>query len=167
MLDLTQLQESVHNRSPEKTVDELAAALVPRELAIDIKYISPDGVTNTATVINKILSGEERTKVGRLTASLLQSSWEATPPLIRTFCTTLAWIMLSIDNRPKWLDRWMQEDETLLYSIYEEVQRHERRYFRGDDNEGSAPETEQRVFVTSKVSTEPAGKSGKPTTVGS
>lgn len=157
-LDLVKLKASVEESAEGKTADQVAAELVPRELPMDIKYKDPTGVTHSATVLSKILSGSERINVGRMASAMLQSAWESTPASIREFCYTLAWLTSCLVDPPAWLLKWITEDEELLFSIYQEVLRHERRYFRGDADQGDASEADQRVSVTSKASAGPAKK---------
>lgn len=169
-LDLTtvkRIANQAQEESSEAKVTQLAASLVPRVLPIDIKYTTPEGAQKSATISSKILTSSERIHVARAATNLLGMQWDSAPAITRSYCWAIAWLSQSIENPPRWFSLAVAEDEALLFTVFEEVQRHEERYFRGSADPSDATAAAPRIRVTSAVSPQPAGGLGESATMGS
>lgn len=150
-LDLRRIKaESSKAESSAGEEFERAAALTPRTVIFPISYTDPEGVRHRDSLESHILGGDERFGVSRMTASLLGGvKWDECAPALQDRAWALSWLTHCFDNAPKWFLRWITEDDFLLLTVYQEVQQHELRYFRGNDAEGGVPAEEQRIQLDS------------------
>jgi hypothetical protein len=123
--------------------------LVPREIQIQLSYTDPDGQPHAASVSTRILSGDQRLSVSRMAAGIVGVSWDSAPPIAREMAWSLSWLQHCLQDPPEWILHWCQEDSYLRVGIYEEVMKHELRYFHGDDGAGGPSSPESRIRVSS------------------
>lgn len=154
-LDLASMRDDLAGEESPLPVSPIAK-LVPRSIPLDLDYTDPEGRNHKALVTTQILSGDERIRVGRMTAALTGNvPWENLPPAVRDIAYMLSWVTHSLQEPPSWLTQWLQNDVLLLQLVYQEVQTHEERYFLGDVAEGDAAEAEPRIRVNSPASADP------------
>jgi len=142
-LDLTEIRR----RGQTEAAPDPAQKLTPREHSFVVRYVAPDGEQHQETVTSRILSGDERLEVGRIAAALAATRWDTLPPSQQARTWAMAECSVALREPPEWLSRWISEDDALLFGVYEEVQAHERRYFRRDDPAGGADSQEPRVAI--------------------
>lgn len=132
--------------------------LVPREIVWPVRYVDPDGELHEDTVTSRIMSGDERLAVGYMIRSLAQGAWEGLPDFARARIAALAHVTLQTRELPKWVERWMGEDETLLFALAGKCQEHEALFFGADDRAGPQGPREPRLRIGPTVPAAPAGK---------
>jgi hypothetical protein len=122
--------------------------LTPREQPLVVKYNDPEGKSHTASVLSRILDGDERIQLNRAAAQLAGMAWDMMPTGQQARVWALATIALQLRNTPDWLSRWAPQDDTLLFSLFAECQAHDRNFFRTGGGEGKTNAGEARVSVT-------------------
>lgn len=134
-------------------------AATPEQHHFTVTYACPDGAKYHATVTSHIPDFEDKGRIGRIAAQLAGAKWETLPEDYRDFCDALSQVTvrckLNSEDSPDWLATWVGKDEDLLYSLYGEVMRHERRFFRNNAGEGEGDSEEPRVRVAA-LATPPA-----------
>mgnify|MGYP003110106286 CR=1 FL=1 len=121
--------------------------LIPREMNVNLKYTSPDGVVHECTLVSKIPDGDERMLIDRRTASLAGVSWNTLSEYARARCEGLALISVQVRNIPDWLNEWVTQDDDLLFNVKGVCERHSLVYFRSNRTESEGEEATPRIQV--------------------
>jgi len=135
-LDLRSIREAAEATENAKQPD-----LVEREENFTLRYHAPTGETLVATLVSKIMSGDERHVVSRMCGILSNGVPFGNLPLgdqARFYALALCSVQLR--DPPKWVEKWMKEDTYLLDAIFAQLEAHDLRYFRRDISEsGDGP----------------------------
>ena len=130
-----------------------SSSLASRESRFNITYNSPDGVKKDV-VTSRILDGDERIQVARLSANLARPiAFDNLPTNQQARVWAISWVSRQLRDIPKWLDRWIMEDDTLLFQIYQACQEHDQLFFRSGGGEGQEDQETPRVFIDTEHST--------------
>ena len=141
-------------RELEEERAKIETPVVPRSLDIDVKYTAPDNTVNVATLISSIKTGEQRSQVARIAARLTNNTpWELMPPVAQARFWALANISVQIVDPPDWFLRWVEEDDQLLYGVANQLEEHERRFFRGYSTSSDGNSQSDRLVVRSELIT--------------
>lgn len=128
--------------------DVAEAELVPRRLAVAVNYRAPDGSTINETVHSEIRTHSARLRAAGYAAQLAGGMpWVSLPPADAGRYQALALVETSFSGLSERLRGFVYEDDSLLFALAAVAGGHEHRYFRGDDGEGGAAPTGQRVRV--------------------
>ena len=125
-----------------------AAALVDRELVINITYTSPEGVTHSAALISCIMDGPARQKRARAAAAAAAVPWANLPPLEAARCWAMATVAVQLRDPPGWFNRWAVEDDALLYGVANACSAHDAQFFRGGDAASDDDSEVSRVVIS-------------------
>jgi len=149
-VDLDQIRREAAAQIEQSAKPE-PSPLVSREISIHVKYQSPTGQALQATVIGKAPDREARNAMAVAKARLCFGlPFEAFTPEDQLRIRALASIAILVSDVPSWLKDAMEEDDHLLFSVFEEVSVHADRYFLGDRGEGEGAAKERRVEVRSE-----------------
>jgi hypothetical protein len=143
----------------QKDEDAQAQVLTPRDQVLNVRYHAPDGKSHEGPVTSRILDGDERLRVATRCGQLAQAPWERLPLDQAARILALVTVAIQLRDRPEWLDRWMQVDDTLLFSLYAACLEHAERYFRGDAGQGADGQERPRVELSPAS---PAGPARQP-----
>ncbi len=141
-------------REGSTSVPKPAPPLAGREHTFSVEYDAPGGQTHRASLTSRIADADARARISRGAAMLAAGPWEALPTGSQGRFWALANLSLRLIEPPEWVAVWCGQDDALLFALYEEVERHDRLYFRADPPEGSQGEARPRVRVA------PAGLAG-------
>ena len=143
-LDLRALKEQAQVKPP---VEE---PLVAREESFGLRYLAPDGTTKEATLVSRILDGDERHSVSRMCALLANGiPFDNLPSADQIRFYALAICTIQLRDPPTWVLQWMAEDVNLLNAIFKEVEGHDTRYFRRNVQAGENAADFSTVEITS------------------
>jgi|2_EtaG_2_1085320.scaffolds.fasta_scaffold68227_2 hypothetical protein len=143
-LDLRKLREAAEAKDETKNPE-----LVEREETFNLRYQSPEGKTLETGLVSRILSGDERHVVSRMCALLSNGVPFSNLPLgDQARFYALAICSVQLRDPPGWVERWMKEDTYLLDAVFEQLEGHDRRYFRRDLQEGGDGTQFSSVEVT-------------------
>lgn len=123
--------------------------LTPRSLPVTVEYTDPEGSSHRAVCESRIMTGDERILCDRRASLLAQIPLSDLGDYARARCEALALVSTQLRDIPDWLNKWVQEDDRLLFALREELERHTLRFFWGDNGES---EKTQRVAVSSSLS---------------
>lgn len=124
------------------------ASLTAREETWTLKYRDPTGREHSAQVVSRIMTGEERTRVDRTAGIMAGCTWSNLPPGSQARFVALAQVAIQLREPPDWVERWVMEDNALLFSLFAKLQEHESFFFRGNENEGETDSGFSRVELT-------------------
>ena len=142
-LDLRKIKEAAQAKA------EKPSNLVDREETFNLTYHSPEGKTLQATLVSRIMSGDERHVVSRMCALMANGVNFASLPLgDQARFYALAVCSVQLREPPHWVAKWLEEDARLLDAVFAQVEGHDRRYFRGDIPEGGVGAELPRVEIT-------------------
>lgn len=139
-MDLRNIEQTTE---PESDVHEL----IPREVTLNVKYTAPDGTKYHELLCSRIPDGDGRALIDRRSALLAGVPWSQLSEYAQARFLALATISVHFVRIPDWVNVWAQEDDDLLFSLREEVERHTLAWFRsgvGADSEG-APISRVRI----------------------
>lgn len=152
-IDLRDLKNTI-GQDPNEDMDKpnpspiQKTAPVPRQQEIILNYTDPDGVAHNATIIAQIKNGQQRVQVGRLAAVMVDNvPWGTLPPIVQARVWALSNVTIGLNNPPEWVLKWIQEDDSLLFGLSQELEEHESTYFRGYIGEGAENQEQQRVVI--------------------
>ena len=95
--------------------------------------INLGGVERSAAVVARVLDEEERLERDKALVKLTGDvSYDELPIASRLRIWALCTVRGVLRDRPEWLDEWLGVHDQLLFSVFEEVERLEREYFRSD-----------------------------------
>lgn len=126
-----------------------AAVLIPREVRLNVSYVAPDGTRHDDVLISRIPDGDGRTAIDRRAAILAGVTWSQLSDYAQARFSALATISVYLIGLPDWVNQWAQEDDELLFSLREEVERHALAWFRSATGEGDGDATASRVLISS------------------
>lgn len=136
-------------RNLEQTADVAEdTPLIPREITLNIKYVAPDGSKHHDTLVSRIPDGDGRAQIDRRSAILGGVPWVQLSEYAQLRFTALATISVYLVDLPDWVNRWAQEDDELLFSLREEVERHALAWFRSVVGESGDAESAPRVSLS-------------------
>jgi len=150
-LDLRQLKD-------EAQTDPVATEPLGREHQFTVSYASPDGKNHKDDLVSKIMDGDERVLVARIAARRAGVPWEHMPATHAARIWAIATIAVQLRDPPDWVSKWVMEDDTLLFSIFDVLQTHDSFFFRGDRSESSEDAEKPRVAVHTSLATRTAEK---------
>lgn len=133
-----------------ETEEQSSITLIPREISLNLNYLSPTGERYTSVLVSRIPNGDERMLIDRRTAVLSGTSWETLSEYARLRHSALALVSVQIRDIPDWLNQWITEDDELLWAVRGECERHSSAWFRSALGESATDETARRVSCTSK-----------------
>ena len=161
-IDLTATRRAVEQAHSDRSADAGAKEeLVPREYTVELSYALPGGTARNASMVSRIMSGDDRIKMARYCSALAAdagASFNMLPTGFQERFHMLAWCMTQLREMPDWVVKTMSEDTKVLTALYEEVERHERTYFPPDSSEGGGTARERRVVVSSPYPPSPTKK---------
>ena len=151
------LSEVAQQLQPDR---EGEGALVGRERRFSLVYKSPSGEYSDI-ITSRILSADERMEIGRIAGNLARPiQFDYLPASQQARIWAIAWCSKMLRDVPKWLDKWILEDDSLLFKLYEVLQEHDTTFFRSSGGEGEGDTVTERVAITPIDST---SASRKPT----
>ena len=127
--------------------------LRPREQGLHVKYTSPDGQTHEGTLLSKIMNNDERLEVNRIAARLAGVPWGQIPTHQAARIWALATVTVQLRDIPGWADTWIPEDDTLLFSLFNQCEKHASEFFRTGGGEGETGKAASRLCITPVVPT--------------
>ena len=134
----------------EKQLTEMT--VMPRSLDIEVRYTSPEGEHYTVILNSSIKTGEQRAQVVRTAAKLSGGTpWELMPAIAQARLWALANVSVQIVDPPAWFYKWVEEDDQLLWGIANQLEEHERRFFRGDSPSRDGNSQSSRLVVRSEL----------------
>lgn len=145
------IQMDLRNLVPK---EEQVKPLVKREIAIKLEYIDPEGMKHNASILSRVPDGDGRLKIDRQVALLAGGLWSGFSPYSQARIEALAQLSVQLIHAPEWLNKWIVEDDELLFSLFEEVKKHNSLFFRSGLGQGEGVETVQRVVIDSKDTTQ-------------
>ena len=146
-IDLAAIRQELEE---ERT--KVESDVIPRALEIEVRYTSPEGASHVANLVSNIKTGEQRSQVSRMAARLTNNTpWELMPPMAQARFWALANISVQLVDPPEWFLRWVEEDDQLLYAVANQLEEHERRFFRGHSTQGDGNPQTDRLVVRSKL----------------
>jgi hypothetical protein len=125
-----------------------SATLIPREVRLNVSYVSPDGARHDDVLLSRIPDGDGRTQIDRRSAILAGVPWQQLSEYAQARFLALATISVYLVDLPDWVNQWAQEDDELLFSLREEVERHALAWFRSGAGEGDGDEVAPRVRIS-------------------
>jgi len=127
--------------------------LRPREQGLHVQYAAPDGQSHEGTLLSKIMNNDERLEVNRIAARLAGVSWAQLPSPQAARIWALATVSVQLRDIPGWADKWLPEDDTLLFILFGECEKHASEFFRPSGGEGEKSKATSRVRVAPVVAT--------------
>lgn len=117
-------------------------ALIPRERVAHVTYHEQQ-----ATVMLHAPTGDQRTHIDRMAATLAGVVWERLSPRAQARFHALATFAVCVADAPPWMEEAAQEDDDLLFALAGHVEAHASAYFRRADDEGGEGEGRPWVVV--------------------
>jgi hypothetical protein len=127
--------------------------LVSREHAFDVEYLDPEGARHKNRVVSRILDGDERLTVARLSARRAGVPWEQLPSQVALRLWAVCTIAIQLREPPDWLSRWAVEDDALLFQLYDLCSQHDAFFFGADRGESGEAQSPPRVELRSSLLT--------------
>ena len=140
--------QDLRNIGQEAAPDNAPSNLIPRtiEVRVDCTY---RGEEKTCSVSSTVPNAKARQQISR---SIAQQSggllWESFAEGDRLRMLALATIAHQVADIPDWLSTALEEDDAILFALYEGVDAHTARYFLGDLDESAEAPQKPRVAVT-------------------
>ena len=122
--------------------------LIPREISLTINYKSPSNEQFSEVLRSRIPDGDGRMQIDRRIAILAGVPWSQLSEYAQARITALAMISVYLVDMPEWVNTWAQEDDELLFTLREEVERHNLAWFRSAMGSSENTETVSRVSVS-------------------
>lgn len=123
--------------------------LVPREIRLTVSYLSPEGISHNDVLVARVPDGDGRALIDRRAAILAAVPWGQLSAFAQARFTALATISVHLVDLPDWVNKWAQEDDDLLFSLHEEVERHALAWFRSIVGEGEEGASASRISISS------------------
>ena len=119
-------------------VEKLADPKTQKTYSFSFEWSAPNGTKLQGSFTNKILTIAERSEVDIRLARLNGGMpIESLPPLSVERNQALAWMSLSLKDRPDWAkDLMALEYEGVIFELWAMVGAHESAYFRGGTGAG-------------------------------
>lgn len=158
VLDIRKVAEQAKQHVAPDTGSPVATAspqevLVPRRLAIDVTYFSPD--TNeklSATVFSHVPDQAVKTYIMRTEADLCAGRpFGLLPPDKQAWVQMIARVSHQVKDAPEWLYKWMAEDDELLGWLANYCLIHENLFFRRGAAASGATQSGTRMALTSAM----------------
>lgn len=129
---------------------------VPREITLGITYTDPDtGASLRADVQSCVLDGPQRRTRARTAADLAGGQLGQLALAEQARMSALATLVVALKEPPEWVLKWAEQDDALLFSIAQEVERHDRLYFRGHSAPSGTPAAGRQLAVVSPLAPDP------------
>jgi hypothetical protein len=142
-MDLRKMQELGKDKAPDQS--ELAS----RERVLVINYTSPDGEKYRHEIVSRIMDGDERLRQPIIASELSRGRpWSSLPADAQLRFSALSACSVQLKDPPAWLNKWLMEDNSLLFVIYAQLQEHESEYFRFNVGAGSEDSGDPRISVS-------------------
>lgn len=122
---------------------------IPREVKLNVSYVAPSGARHDDVLISRIPDGDGRTAIDRRAAILAGVNWSQLSEYAQARFSALATISVYLIGLPDWVNQWAQEDDELLFSLREEVERHALAWFRSAAGESDGDASASRVLISS------------------
>jgi hypothetical protein len=163
-LDLQAMRKQAEQAMSNKPPQDGAKDLIPREIPLQVTYTEPGtGNVLRATLISRIMTGEERRLVSHLEVGLaapLNVSALSVPAQNRNHAQAVCTAQLR--EPPGWVLKYIAEDDALLFSIFGALEGHNNRYFFRDGGTGEGDTPSQQLAVTSPLDPKPAAQRNQP-----
>lgn len=153
-------QEAQEELSKEKESPKIEQKLTPRNLDIVVEYDAPDGKTYKDTLVSSIVDSQGRMLMTRVVSRLSSGMvFDELPFVERLRISALARATAQIKDPPEWFEKWVAEDDDLLFYLNEKLMEHETNFFRRNSEESEKGETKRRIrFTVPASSTESTDK---------
>jgi len=139
--------EEIRNRGDSAKPHE-DEALTPRDLEFIIKYTDPNGRSHEGVCRSSVMSNDKRLEVARIAARLAGVPWDRLPTVQAARIWALATVSQQLQEPLSWLEKWIVEDDDLLFQVYNVLLEHDRKFFRpGGTASGTGAEA-SRVSIT-------------------
>jgi hypothetical protein len=122
-------------------------ALTARRKTFSVTYNAPDGQTHTDVLVSQIMNADERIRCSQRCAAVAGVPWAHLPTTEQARIIALMTVAFQIQAPPKWFERWMMEDDQLLFAVFRGCQAHTDAYFLGDNGEGTEGPIKPRVVI--------------------
>ena len=166
-LDLSALrrkaEEELQNHdSKQAAAENPAAAITKRTITLKIHYPTPGtGETLTADVQSRIMTGDERRMAHRMEVMLAGGINVAAMSIhAQNRLRALSVCSTQLREAPEWLLKYLEEDDTLLFSVFSALEEHDSRYFFRDGGTGEGAAAARRLAVIAPF--DPVSASAKP-----
>lgn len=148
-------QEELSKESPK-----IEQKLTPRNLDIVIEYDAPDGKTYKDTLVSSIVDSQGRMLMTRIVSRLASGMvFDDLPYIEKLRISALARATAQVKDPPEWFEKWVAEDDDLLFYLNEKLVEHETNFFRRNVEESEKGETKRRIrFTVPASSTESTDK---------
>jgi hypothetical protein len=134
-------------RDLKKSDDSISPAPAGIERVIHIEFQRAEE-THRATLTSRIMDMSSKIRRDRACALLADGvRFDDLPVTGQLRIFALATIAQMIEVLPPWLEFWMGRYDVLLFKVYEEVDAHERAFFRGNMGESAEGEGEPSVTI--------------------
>ena len=145
-MDLRDMQELGKDKAPDQS--ELAS----RERVLVINYTSPDGEKYRHEIVSRIMDGDDRLRQPIIASELSRGRpWSSLPADAQLRFNALAACSVQLKSPPEWLNKWLMEDNSLLFVIYAQLQEHESEYFRFNVGASETDQGDPRISVSPVV----------------
>ena len=144
--------------APPPTGSE-AQNITPREVVCDVEYTIPaTGEVKTCAIILRILTNAEKMVASQQAAIMFGGQpVECFEPKFRARAHAWAHMgRLATKDWPKWLREAIDEDDGLLFALYEEALAHQARYFPGDSSPSEGTPSKPRMAIRARLPAQPA-----------
>lgn len=103
-----------------------------REATISVRYESPSGDMMTATLTSRVLVHDEKLERARMAVIMAGPAmpYDRYPQATRNRLYALATLYVQLRPMPTWMESAVQDDDVLLFSVFEALQEHDDAFFR-------------------------------------
>lgn len=146
VLDLRQLAQDADQAAvPEKKEE----TLVRRTVEFHVDYTDPEtGKTIGGLFVGKVLTADDKTKVGRILANLAgRTKFDDMPENWKMWAEAIANCAIRLTDKPSWFDTKAGEDDRLLWAVYGRLLEHEQTFFRANDAAGDGSSQQSGVVI--------------------
>lgn len=147
VLDLRQLaQEAEQKTAPVESKEE---PLVKRTVDFQVEYQDPEsGKTLSGQFAGKVLTADDKTKVGRILANLAgRTKFDDMPEAWKLWAEAIANCAIRLTDKPGWFDTKAGEDDRLLWAVYGRLLEHEQAFFRANNASGDGSPEQTGVVI--------------------
>lgn len=123
-------------------------------------YLDRDsGEVLSATLVSEFPGGEGESVIARLVANEARVAWDHLPLKQQQRFWMLARVMVYIKDLPKWVQKWMYQDDELLATLYSQTEAHRVGYLQRRAETGRGDQVVTGLAVT-PIGADPLVKPG-------
>lgn len=142
-MDLRKMQELGKDKAPDQS------ALASRERVLVLNYTSPDGEKYRHEIVSRIMDGDDRLRQPIIASELSRGRpWSSLPIDAQLRFTALSACSVQLRDPPDWLNKWLMEDNSLLFVLYAQLQDHESEYFRFNLGTSEEDSPDPRISIS-------------------